>query len=286
MQNDLVYDVGMYNGNDTAYYLHEGYRVLAIEANPVFAEQGAKRFAREIAEKRLTILNVGVAADGASMPFWVCENNLELSSFNREMASRYGAAHHAITVPCRRIGDIIAQYGAPFYMKIDIEGSDINCLRDMRGAEPPKYLSAEATDPGVLSALSDLGYNKFQCISQFHFAPVEIPPHPEHQRLEKLRQLQKDPSLGWRLARLLGARVWLRRKCEELDIEPIGFFQRRRVVRLERNCQVVGFLLKKCKARISITTKRGCAVNKVFFGREMTAYSGATSTLLVDDGFA
>jgi len=33
-ENDLVYDVGMNNGDDTAYYLSLGFRVIAIEANP------------------------------------------------------------------------------------------------------------------------------------------------------------------------------------------------------------------------------------------------------------
>jgi hypothetical protein len=31
---ELIYDVGMNNADDTAYYLWRGSRVLAIEANP------------------------------------------------------------------------------------------------------------------------------------------------------------------------------------------------------------------------------------------------------------
>ena len=30
--DDLIYDVGMNNGDDTAYYLHKGFRVVAVEA--------------------------------------------------------------------------------------------------------------------------------------------------------------------------------------------------------------------------------------------------------------
>jgi hypothetical protein len=30
----LIYDVGMNNGDDTAYYLRRGFRVVAIEPNP------------------------------------------------------------------------------------------------------------------------------------------------------------------------------------------------------------------------------------------------------------
>ena len=33
-EQDLIYDVGMHNGDDTAYYLHKGFRVIAIDANP------------------------------------------------------------------------------------------------------------------------------------------------------------------------------------------------------------------------------------------------------------
>lgn len=36
----LVIDVGMHNGDDTAYYLHRGYRVVAIEANPAWVVRG------------------------------------------------------------------------------------------------------------------------------------------------------------------------------------------------------------------------------------------------------
>ena len=43
----LVYDVGMNNGDDTAYYLRMGYRVVAFEANPV-----RRRPRRSVAELR------------------------------------------------------------------------------------------------------------------------------------------------------------------------------------------------------------------------------------------
>jgi len=45
----LIYDVGMNNGDDSAYYLSLGFRVVAIEANPELVEQAKLRFAREIA---------------------------------------------------------------------------------------------------------------------------------------------------------------------------------------------------------------------------------------------
>ena len=37
MDPKLVYDVGVHRGDDTAYYLHKGFRVVGVEANPAMA---------------------------------------------------------------------------------------------------------------------------------------------------------------------------------------------------------------------------------------------------------
>jgi hypothetical protein len=45
----LIYDVGMNNGDDIAYYLRRGFRVLAIEANPdLVANADLRRTANQI----------------------------------------------------------------------------------------------------------------------------------------------------------------------------------------------------------------------------------------------
>jgi len=50
---DLIYDVGMHNGNDIAYYLSRGYPVVSIEADPVLAEKAKNRFAGQLTNKSL-----------------------------------------------------------------------------------------------------------------------------------------------------------------------------------------------------------------------------------------
>ena len=35
---DLIYDIGQHTGEDTAFYLGKGFRVVAVEANPTLAE--------------------------------------------------------------------------------------------------------------------------------------------------------------------------------------------------------------------------------------------------------
>ena len=53
--DDLVYDVGMHRGEDTAYYLAKGYRVVAIEANPELVGECRERFSDAIASGKLTM---------------------------------------------------------------------------------------------------------------------------------------------------------------------------------------------------------------------------------------
>ena len=214
MISDLIYDVGMNNGDDTAYYLSRGYRVIAIEANPVLAEEGAKRFAAEVASGRLKVLNVGVSDQEGEFPFWICETVSEWSSFTREIAARDGCPHHALTIPCQRFSSILVEHGVPFYLKIDIEGNDLLCLRELPRSPLPKYVSLEAGTADPVDHLSSLGYTDFKCISQRNFLPLEMPPSPEQVRFEQTLQRLYTRNPFMRIRRAFGAK---KRLCRELD---------------------------------------------------------------------
>jgi FkbM family methyltransferase len=73
VHQDLIYDVGMNNGEDTAYYLRRGFRVVAIEADTRLAKCAAERFRAQISSGQLRILNIGIAAEEGELPFWICE---------------------------------------------------------------------------------------------------------------------------------------------------------------------------------------------------------------------
>jgi FkbM family methyltransferase len=134
----LIYDVGMHNGDDTAYYLWRGFRVVAIEPNPELVATAANRFRREIEAGYLKILNAGVAAEEGELPFWVCETDSRLSSFAPPLDSFYAA--HEIRVPCRKFRSILDDFGVPFYLKVDIQGNDFLCIEALDPGELPKFL--------------------------------------------------------------------------------------------------------------------------------------------------
>jgi FkbM family methyltransferase len=168
MPEQLIYDVGVNDGADTAYYLSLGHRVVGIEASPPLAAQLRLRFAPEIAAGRFTLLNVGIAEAAGEMDFWISENSV-WSSFHRENAARQGAAHYKLRVPTRLFRDVIAEFGVPHYCKIDIEGNDHLCLEGLSPETAPATISIEMSHAGggsELERLRALGYARFKIISQ------------------------------------------------------------------------------------------------------------------------
>lgn len=166
---DLVFDVGANNGDDTAHYLERGFRVLAVEADPDLAAACHRRFLSEVAAGRLTILNIAIAAEEGTAVFYVSEGNRGVwSSLDEELARRTGLAARRLEIPARRFRSLLEEYGVPYYLKIDIEGADHLCLRDLTPACAPPYLSFEASESDIahLFWLANCGYSRFKLIDQ------------------------------------------------------------------------------------------------------------------------
>ena len=180
VNSDLIYDVGMNQGEDTEFYLASGFRVLAIDADPDLVKKARVRFASELASGKLTILNVGLSYEASVEKFWICEPNSNWNSFERSLAARNGSAHHSVDVRTQRFEDILREFGIPIYLKIDIEGRDALCLDALQHTPLPKFISAEddgGLDPStgvprVLAALHSLGYRYFNLVSQGDFRPL------------------------------------------------------------------------------------------------------------------
>ena len=192
MKENLIYDVGMNNGDDTAFYISRGFQVIAIEANPFLVEQASRRFERQIAAADLTILNVGVSDHEGTFPFLICDTNPEWSTFDLSAVRDKSVEYRQIPVSCLRFRSILEVFGTPHYLKLDIEGKEICCLRDLFPSYLPCYVSFEKTELWTLESLTllhSLGFNGFKLISQHHYLPVEYPQGREHKRCERLQKV-------------------------------------------------------------------------------------------------
>src|ERR1044071_5736999 len=95
---------------------------------------------------------------------------------------KLGAHSDLIQVPSVRMGDLLGQYGIPYYMKIDIEGLDHLCISALvNQTDKPTYVSVEThawsyTETlQLLTLLSAAGYGSFKIVSQLGVASQTCP---------------------------------------------------------------------------------------------------------------
>ncbi len=179
--DDLIYDVGLHRGEDTAYYLAKGYRVVAIEANPELVAECREKFAAPIASGKLTIIEGAIAdTPDDEAPFYIDQLSLWGSVDPRWVAKKHVVAvQREISVPVVDLAACMLEHGVPHYLKIDIEGADRVCLEALRYLPVrPRFVSmeAEARDFDALLAelrlLEQLGYSQFAAVQQGHDAEI------------------------------------------------------------------------------------------------------------------
>lgn len=174
---NLIFDIGMHVGQDSDFYLRKGFNVVAVEANPMLAAAGEKRFARELRERQLTLLNIGVGEARGRAEFHVNLELSEWSSFKPATASR-GMPTAAVSVEMVTIADIVRKFGVPYYLKIDIEGLDGAAVRGLSVCPvKPRYLSFENGEPHLFELLVGFGYTAFKFINQAD-VPTQVCPTP------------------------------------------------------------------------------------------------------------
>ena len=176
IETDLVYDIGMHEGEDTDYYLAKGYRVVAVDAAPELCQAQTERLAGPIADGRLTIINAAIAAQPGAVTFYASPIT-GWGTTDREFAERNercGAGRNTeVTVEGVEFGALLDKYGTPYFAKIDIEGTDLACLEGLLGRpEVPRYVSVESerrTWAGLLrefDLFTELGYDRFKIVPQ------------------------------------------------------------------------------------------------------------------------
>jgi len=163
----IIFDFGANNGDDIPYYLQKAHLVVAVEANPVLANQIRARFADAVAEGRLAVESCALTAatSAESVPFYVHRTDHGWSQFPKPHAKILGYFEE-ILVPSVNVVELIRRYGDPYYVKIDIEHYDSAILKSMfqNGIFPP-YVSAESHSIEIFALMVALGdYHSFKLV--------------------------------------------------------------------------------------------------------------------------
>ena len=178
MRQNLVYDIGLHQGEDTDFYLAKGFEVVAIEANPDLVAKAKFRFRDAIQRGALRIIEgaIAPASAGAKIIFYSNSSEPLWGTIDAGWASRNDMLGHPseqIVVSRVDIANVYRTYGIPFYMKIDVEGLDHLPLEELKPlADRPRYVSIESEKidfnrlKAELDLLRSLGYTKFKLVQQ------------------------------------------------------------------------------------------------------------------------
>ena len=179
----MIMDIGMNNGRDSLFYLQKGFRVIAVEANPVLVDMISLQLKNFIDSGQLIIERVGLAGKEGEFVFYQNLDNDHWSSFHKEWGTRNNTQYREIAVKCLPPQMLFEKYGVPYYIKIDIEGNDMEVVRALRDfPDRPRYISIEEHQVFYFAELWSLGYRNFKLVNQRDLFKVKCPYPPREGR--------------------------------------------------------------------------------------------------------
>ena len=173
VRRDLIFDLGLFEGQDSRFYLDKGFTVVAVEANPEYAAFARQKFTPEIATRRFHLVERALWGDaGRSIPFHVWGAQ---SSVMKQFAD-IGGPSVPVDVITTTVAELLAQHGVPYYLKCDLEGADKLVVAQLQlEKELPAFVSVEASSGEAIEQLARCGYDRFQIINQGYHAGTRIP---------------------------------------------------------------------------------------------------------------
>jgi FkbM family methyltransferase len=153
---DLIFDVGANHGVKTELFLRLGAKVVAVEpdeANKNVIESTFLKF--RLFPKPVMIVNRALSDRDGVETMWIDEPGSAKNTFSRKWVNtlrtddtRFGQAlgfKQSKDVVTTTLERLFSTYGTPFFIKIDVEGYELNVLKGLQRTVP--YLSFEVNLP-------------------------------------------------------------------------------------------------------------------------------------------
>src|ERR1700761_7084062 len=128
MDGGLIFDLGMNDGSDTAFYLAKGFSVVGVDAAEDLCGLVRDKYQADIDAGRLIVENLAVTDSEGPVTFYPNEKSV-WGTTRRDWAERNGKLSHesadTLTVHGVPLEYLLSKHGMPYYLKIDIEGADL-----------------------------------------------------------------------------------------------------------------------------------------------------------------
>jgi len=156
---DLIFDIGANVGFKTDLFLRLGARVIAIEPDETNQSILKEKFVRfRLVRRPLIIVGKAVSDKSALETMWIDGPGSAVNTLNQKWANtlkgnkaRQTCGHCGLdfvrqkTVETTTIEQLISAHGVPIFIKIDVEGYELNVIRGLQ--HPVPYLSFEVNLP-------------------------------------------------------------------------------------------------------------------------------------------
>jgi FkbM family methyltransferase len=188
MERNLIFDLGLHEGQDTELYLKKGFSVVALDANAGLCAKAAERFQDYVRAGRLTIVNKAIADRSGKVTFYINTSRDDWGTVSSDWVERnnlLGTQSVEREVEATTLADLVSEHGTPYYVKIDIEGYDMVAVSSLEAVRSkPKYLSIESDKvsfPALrreFSVMESLGYDRFRIVDGLSVVKQKLPSPP------------------------------------------------------------------------------------------------------------
>ena len=135
-KGDLVFDVGANTGFHTQVFLDLGARVIAIEPQPWCTKLLKNKF---FGLETVIIVEAGLASHSGVLVLHTNKIIPQISTFSeffRNNNKLLGIWGRPLEVTVTTIDDLVKRYGTPDFIKIDVEGYELEVIKGMTSIRP------------------------------------------------------------------------------------------------------------------------------------------------------
>jgi FkbM family methyltransferase len=161
----LVFDVGAHTGEKAELFLRAGARVVCFEPQSDLATVMRQKFA---GRSDVAVVEKGLSGEEGKIKFFLCPEDPTIATASTEWKEGTFAEKQysgEVEIDVTTLDAMIREHGVPDFVKIDVEGFEIEVLRGL--SRPVPLLSIEWARDGLTNTLAciehlgQLGFKQF-----------------------------------------------------------------------------------------------------------------------------